>query len=310
MTDPVVLGLNGFGLEVPDLEVARSFYKSFGLKIHEQDQQLLLNSPGRTHNEGIILQGPVKKLHHVSFHTAPDMLAPFADKLNKYGLDAQDSGPLASLRKGLWFQDPWGTWVNICPSPPTTPRQLQNIPSNDPDTKARVDIAFWQEMTQARPPLRLGHMLMFTHDWEKSEAFYCDMLGLRVSDRGAGKVSFLAAGTGVIDHHCFGLINSTHRGYQHASFQVGSFDDIGFGVKQMAESGFREGFGPGRHAIASNLFHYLRDPWGSWVEYYADMDKISDRWAARDWHSLPYVWGPEWSPEFWGGEMNGNFEPG
>jgi hypothetical protein len=31
--------------------------------------------------------------------------------------------------------------------------------------------------------------------------------------------------------------------------------------------------------------------------------------SVRDWKELPYVWGPEWSPEFWGKEMNGNFEP-
>jgi hypothetical protein len=39
------------------------------------------------------------------------------------------------------------------------------------------------------------------------------------------------------------------------------------------------------------------------------MDKISASWTCRDWNELPYVWGPEWSPEFWGKEMNGNFEP-
>ena len=30
---------------------------------------------------------------------------------------------------------------------------------------------------------------------------------------------------------------------------------------------------------------------------------------SRDWNQLPYIWGPGWSPEFWGKEMNGNFEP-
>ena len=119
----------------------------------------------------------------------------------------------------------------------------------------------------------------------------------------------MAAGSGVIDHHCFGLVPSTHRGFQHASFKVDSIDDIGFGAWRMNKAGYKEAFGPGRHALASNLFHYTRDPWGSWIEYYADMDRISDAWQTRDWSELPYVWGPEWAPEFWGKEMNGNFEP-
>ena len=143
----------------------------------------------------------------------------------------------------------------------------------------------------------------------EAERFLCDVLGLRVADRAVGKVSFLAAGEGVIDHHCFGLVHSTHRGFQHASFQVGGIDDIGLGAWRMREAGYRDSFGPGRHALASNLFQYVRDPWGSWVEYYADMDKISERWVSRDWSVLPYIWGPEWSPEFWGGEMNANLEP-
>ena len=118
----------------------------------------------------------------------------------------------------------------------------------------------------------------------------------------------MAGGTGVRDHHCFGLINSTHRGFQHGSFHVDSIDDIGFGALQMHQAGFKESFGPGRHALASNLFHYVRDPWGSWVEYYADMDKISEAWQPRDWNELPYIW-PAFAPEFWGKEMNANLEP-
>jgi catechol-2,3-dioxygenase len=150
-------------------------------------------------------------------------------------------------------------------------------------------------------------MLMFTQEWEKVEAYYCLALGLKVSDRAAGKVSFMAGGSGVRDHHCFGLINSTHRGFQHSSFQVNSVDEIGLGAMQMQKAGFTDGFGIGRHALASNLFYYTRDPWGSWIEYYADMDKISDSWQAKDWNELPYVW-PQWAPEFWGKEMNANHE--
>lgn len=309
MQHPMLMGLNGFGLEVPDLTVARAFYVAFGLDITSGEDVLTVNSPGRNQGEGILLQGTQKKLHHVSFYTDPAMLAPFADRLRAYGLEVTDSGPLSALRPGLWFQDPWGTWIHITGQAPAAPRAETNLPGNDPNTAHRVDIALWREHQAARPPLRLGHMLMFTPDWEKAEAFFCDILGMRVSDRAAGKVSFLAAGHGVIDHHCFGLINSSHRGYQHASFQVPGMDDIGYGAWQMADAGFRDSFGPGRHAIASNLFHYFRDPWGSWVEYYADMDKISDKWVSQDWSNLPYVWGPEWSPEFWGGEMNANLEP-
>ncbi|TAL88844.1 MAG: metapyrocatechase [Candidimonas sp.] len=306
---PKVLGLNGFGLEVPDIAVARKFYTAFGLQAEDRAEALLLRSPGRTNDEIVVVKGAKKRMHHISFYIPPGSQDAFAEKIQSYGLKTYDAAPPGGVRNGLWFQDPWGTWINLNPClPQPTPQVL--LPAFNLGGRAdRVDVNLWQELNKKRPPLRIGHMLIFTPDWEAAEAFFSDVLGLRPVDRVVGKGSFMAAGEGVVDHHCFVLMKSSHRGLQHASFQVASFDDIGFGAWNMREAGYKEGFGPGRHAIASNLFQYFRDPWGSWVEYYADMDKITEKWKCRDWSALPYTWGPEWSPEFWSQQMNGNFEP-
>ena len=52
----------------------------------------------------------------------------------------------------------------------------------------------------------------------------------------------------------------------------------------------------GRHTIGSNFFHYIQDPWGSWLEYYSDMDFIDDH---AQWSPTNYAledslvnWGP------------------
>jgi len=301
VSTPKVIGLNGFGLAVPDLDTAEKFYTAFGLAPERRGGALALRSAGRSADEVVVVRGPAKRLHHLSFIIRRADEAPFADKLMRAGL-AVAAAPDDVRRDGLWFQDPWGTWINLCPGEPPAPAPRK------PQAE-RVDVHLWRELERNPRPARIGHMLVFTNDWEKSEAFFAETLGLRTADRAAGKVAFMAAGDGIVDHHCFGLINSTHRGYQHASFQVGSLDDIGFGAWRMRAAGCTESFGPGRHALASNLFHYIRDPWGSWIEYYADIDRISSSWVCRDWNELPYVWGPEWSPEFWGKEMNGNFEP-
>jgi len=309
MTTPKVTGLSGFGLEAPDLNEARQFYETFGLETRDENGTLRLGCPGREHDECMVIQGRRKKLHHVSFFIDPGDEEAFADKLESAGLDVTQEPPSSWSRPGLWFQDPWGMWIHLAPKKPVVRAVGPVLPSNLDGKSERVDIDLWLEMETSRPPLRIGHMLMFTQDWEETETFFVDVLGMRTSDRAAGKVAFMSAGDGIIDHHCFGLINSTHRGLQHASFQVPNFDDIGFGAWRMNEAGYKEAFGPGRHAIASNLFHYIRDPWGSWVEYYADMDKITEAWTCRDFNTLPYIWGPEWSPEFWSGEMNANLEP-
>jgi catechol 2,3-dioxygenase-like lactoylglutathione lyase family enzyme len=301
MSDPKVIGLNGFGLEVPDLDVAAKFYGAFGLVGERRGAVLALRSPGRPRDEAVISPGAVKRLHHLSFVIRPGDEGAFAERLAKAGLKV-GAAPPGGAREGLWFQDPWGTWINLCPG-----ESPQTSAAKPPG--GRQDVHLWRELDRDPKPARIGHMLVFTPDYPKAEAFFEQVLGLRTSDRAAGKVSFMAAGDGVIDHHCFGLIPSTHRGFQHASFQVPGIDAIGFGVWRMRNAGYKETFGPGRHALASNLFHYIRDPWGSWVEYYAEMDRISDKWETRDWSELPYIWGPEWAPEFWGKEMNGNFEP-
>ncbi len=308
MTGPRVLGLNGFGLEVPDLAAAKAFYETFGLEATQVlPDAVRMCSPGRTNDELVLSAATGKRLHHVSFFFDALERGAFIDKLTRAGLAVQEQAPPGGHREGLWFQDPWGTWINLTPHIPGPVRQQPAGP-DDADWRTRVDVAAWQELGGGRPPLKLGHVLIFTPELASAECFLCETLGMRVADRAIGKVTFLAAGEGVIDHHCFGLIASTHRGFQHASFQVGGIDDIGFGAWRMQQAGYRDNFGPGRHALASNLFQYVRDPWGSWVEYYADMDKISDQWISRDWTVLPYVWGPEWSPEFWGGEMNANLE--
>ena len=302
MTDPKVIGLNGVGLEVPELDVAEKFYSAFGLVPEKRGQALGLRTVSGGNDALVVMKGPKKRLHHLSFIIRPGDEAAFSDKLKRHGLNTA-SAPGGAARQGLWFQDPWGTWINL--SPGVSPYHDKTGEAK----KQRLDVHLWQSLNRDPKPQRIGHMLMFTPDYEKAEAFYTEVLGLRTSDRAKGKASFMSAGSGVIDHHCFGLVPSTHRGFQHASFKVNGIDDIGFGAWRMRNAGFKEAFGPGRHALASNLFHYIRDPWGSWIEYYADMDLISDAWQSRDWNELPYVWGPEWAPEFWGKEMNGNFEP-
>jgi catechol 2,3-dioxygenase-like lactoylglutathione lyase family enzyme len=299
--------LAGYGLEVPELEVAEHFFNAFGLNARRQDDALhLLTDRGLeagTPAEIVMVRGGAqKRLQHLSFAVEPSELDLFEEHLHSMGVRTV-TPPFGAVRPGLWFQDPWGTWINLVP----VPKAVQEVP--EPVTVTpRVDRHLWQELRKPVRPNKLGHMLMFTPDWEKTEAFYLKALGLRVADRAAGKVSFMAAGKGIRDHHCFGLINSSHRGFQHGSFHVDSIDQVGLGGLQLYKAGYKEGFGVGRHALASNLFHYTRDPWGSWIEYYADMDKISEAWQPKDWNDLPYIW-PNWAPEFWTQEMNVNQEP-
>ena len=49
--------------------------------------------------------------------------------------------------------------------------------------------------------------------------------------------------------------------------------------------------------MISGLHHYAlevpdnRDPWGSWIEWFSDIDQIDDCWVANDWDVPPHLWG-------------------
>jgi hypothetical protein len=62
------------------------------------------------------------------------------------------------------------------------------------------------------------------------------------------------------DHHLMALAASDGAGLHHASWDVGSFDDIGLGSQQMSQAGYSKGWGLGRHVLGSNYFRYVRDP--------------------------------------------------
>jgi hypothetical protein len=110
------------------------------------------------------------------------------------------------------------------------------------------------------------------------------------------------------DHHVLAFIESHAPGLQHFAFEVANADEVCYGGQRMLDRGYLNAWGPGRHAgPGSNLFHYLRDPWLSCVEYYADMDYIPEgtNWESRRYipGELPDLWGDGINPQF-----NTNFE--
>jgi len=91
-------------------------------------------------------------------------------------------------------------------------------------------------------------------------------------------------------------------GHHHFSWDVDSISSIGLGATQMLEKGYDRGWGLGRHVLGSNYFHYVRDPWGSYSEYSADIDYVPSNcdWDAQD-HDAGdsiYVWGPNMPSDF------------
>jgi catechol-2,3-dioxygenase len=291
-----VTGLLYVGLEVPSLDVGEQFYRQFGLDPVERADLVAFRCAGRDQDQVVLGEGAEKRLAYIAFSVTPGSLAAFTRHLEERGVPVADA-PAAAPEGGIWFRDPEGTWVNLRDEQPAAPRAFDAMAYNIGNSYDRIDKAQWLEVrdTSARPR-RLGHTLFFSSDVFGMEQFYVQTLGLRVSDRIAGRASFLNCGPG--DHHVFGFLPSTHRGLHHLSFEVSGIDEMAMGAQVMAGGGHSLAWGLGRHSIGSNLFHYIRDPWGSWSEYFTDMDQISEGWQPHEYEVPPAVWCPLLPPEF------------
>lgn len=284
----MISGLHHYSLEVPDLDVAEGFLQDFGLETEEKDGSLLAQCPGRGQEQVRLLEAPVKRLHHVAFTLHPGTMDVVREALERAGTPVTEP-PAGAAEAGLWIRDPDGTAVQLLDEPPAPPRPAEDVLVNVGGSRQRVGTAQWRRATGDVMPRRLGHTLLFSAQPERMTDFYTRVLGLRVSDRIRGMVTFLNAGPG--DHHVFGFIASTHRGFHHASFEVPSIDAIAIGADRMRTQGHDTGWGLGRHTIGSNFFHYNQDPWGSWIEWFSDIDQIDDCWTAGEWEVPPHLWG-------------------
>ncbi len=284
----MIATLHHYALEVPDLAVAEGFLQDFGLETGEKDGSLVAQCPGRGQEQVRMVEAPAKRLHHVSFTLHPGTLDSVQEALQRSGTPVTDPPPGAAPG-GLWIRDPDGTAVQLLAEEPSPPRPVPEVLTNMGAAHQRIGTAWWRQATGDVMPRRLGHTLLFTAQPERMTEFYTQVLGPRVSDRIAGLVTFLNGGPG--DHHIFGFIASSHRGFHHASFEVPSIDAIALGADRMRSRGRDAGWGLGRHTIGSNFFHYNPDPWGSWIEWFSDIDQVDDSWVAGEWEVPPHLWG-------------------
>jgi catechol 2,3-dioxygenase-like lactoylglutathione lyase family enzyme len=150
-------------------------------------------------------------------------------------------------------------------------------------------------------PQHLGHIVLYSPNYQEQFAFYVDRLGFMVSDTLRTAGAFLRCST---DHHNLFLLRAPRAGMNHLSFGVQNLDEIWGGFKVLTKQGWTPSWGPGRHYIGSNLFYYFRNPSGGHVEYYADMDCITDPalWTPGDFDpSAPearFAWGQAPPPDF------------
>lgn len=143
----------------------------------------------------------------------------------------------------------------------------------------------------AAAPNRLGHFNINPRQVEPSRRLFAEVLGFATSDEvGAGDGYFMRCNA---DHHAIAIL-SGHGWFHHQAWEVQSAVDLGHVGDLLDERGERLLWGPVRHGVGRNVAAYFRDPTGSVVELYTDMERIEAddaeprRWDPGDsrWYSL------------------------
>ncbi len=291
-----VTGPLSFALEVPDIATGVKFYTDAGLLADVDGNTARFRCPGQDRDSIVLLGGaPKKRLHHIALRI--DSVDGMGDDVVRAG-GRVAAAPAGFSDAGLWVEDGHGMLIHLAEHGGDTDLEASHpFEVNGPGRlirKSRSAMLPRSSYASAHPR-RLGHILVFTPDVLASIDFMVDGLGMGLADRAQDVVAFTCARKNS-DHHVVAFAKSPDGiGFHHASFMVADPDEVGRGGRALLAKAGNGDWGFGRHTIGSNFFHYIQDPWGSWFEYYSDMDHIED-------HDLwtPTVYSMEDSLANWG----------
>lgn len=297
----MITSLQHIALGIPSMREGVDFYEAFGLEAVDRPDHVAMRCFGRAQDQVVLVEtGQPRKLHHFSLGADAAGLDQVKARLADRGITLLDP-PYQGAPEGLWFRDPEGTLVNVqraeaAPALVDAAAPLVNRPGlvDRPGAKGCPPFSM-----QPRPR-RMGHFILFARDVIEQSQFYMDVLGFQLSDRIADGYAAFMRTKGDSDHHVLAMLKSDGPGFHHASFEMSNIDEAEVAAANLFAKGYKHAWGPGRHGVGSNYFHYFRDPWNGMAEYFHDMDFIPESfsWEAQDWTKKEgmFLWSADGMP--------------
>jgi catechol 2,3-dioxygenase-like lactoylglutathione lyase family enzyme len=150
-------------------------------------------------------------------------------------------------------------------------------PADDP----RPPVARSSSVLPGFHPRKLGHVNSLTGDLDAMVAFYCDALGMRVTDRLGDEGVWLHVNA---DHHTVALVGKGYAHFHHLALELIDWGELRVALDHLAQHGRWLGWGPVRHGLGRNLAAYVRIPEEAcFVELYSDMEQLEADHEPRDW---------------------------
>ena len=143
---------------------------------------------------------------------------------------------------------------------------------------------------------RLQHVTLRTTDMAPMIAFYADALGFFYADRvededGDPRACFFTLDR---EHHSLAFFKADSCRIDHHSYELNGWDQIRDWADYFAAEKIQLRWGPGRHGPGNNLFIFIDDPEGNWIEFSAELEVMDEDRELEIWPHEPKtlnLWG-------------------
>ena len=173
--------------------------------------------------------------------------------------------------------------------PGGSPLFVESISIRDPDG---TELIFGVAQQQSAPlleaqmwPARLQHVVMSSRDPERVVRFFMEVLGFTLSDNvidpeGGVRTSFLRCSH---EHHSFAVFKASEDRFDHHCYETKDWNQIRDWCDHMAKQNIPIQWGPGRHGPGNNLFMFVHDTDGNWVEISAELEVVEHDRPVGQW---------------------------
>jgi catechol-2,3-dioxygenase len=264
-----VTGLGHVALVVREIGRAVDFYTGVvGLHVTERTAggEVYLRC-GREHHCLVLIPGGVAGLDHTAYE------APSGEALEALDAAVRARGVPVERRpvgagiagEGLWFRDPEGLLVVL----------YAGMSEAEPPAAAR-----------AVQPRKLGHLNFKWTDLARTERFYREALGFKLSDWRGDVGVWLRCNP---DHHGVAGVKTPRAGLHHHAYELTDWGDVKRACDWLLAHDIAVEAGPLRHGPGNNISIYFFDPEGIRIELFCEILQIWDdeSYRPRDWPTDP-----------------------
>lgn len=242
-------------------ELAEFYGQCFGMTVTPLRDQWLCQGPGRSL---LIAPGAGKTLGFAAFAVSHhSVLSSLTQRLEAAGVDFQRSSTPLFEASAVGFSDPDGHHIVF------GVRTMSGASSFEVSSL----------------PARLQHLVLASSNAERMLNFYRDVVGFRLTDRvvdtaGSMRTCFLRTDH---EHHSLAIFLADSNRLDHHCYETSDWNRIRDWGDHFASLRVRVEWGPGRHGPGNNLFVFVHDPDGNWVEISAELEKVTAERPIGSW---------------------------